>query len=74
MSKALFGAYATPSGVALLDEIRRLRARVQELEEALAAAEAVAAAEPVAAGDRSGDAQQTGDTPCVDEVAAPAGR
>lgn len=68
MSKALFGAYASPSGVALLDEVRRLRARVQELEEALAAAEAVAER------DRSGDAQGTGDAPCADEVPAPAGR
>lgn len=68
MSKALFGAYTTPSGVALLDEIRCLRARVQELEEALAAAEAVAE------GDGSGDAQRTADAPCVDEVPAPAGR
>ncbi len=68
MSKALFGAYATPSGVALLDEIRRLRARVQELEAALAAAEA-------AAGGASGDdAQRTEDAPSVDEVPAPAGR
>jgi len=68
MSKALFGAYASPSGVALLDEVRRLRARVQELEEALAAAEAVAE------GDRSGDTQRIGDAPCADEVPAPAGR
>jgi hypothetical protein len=72
MSKALFGAYASPSGVALLDEVRRLRARVQELEEALAAAEAVA--EAVAERDRSGDAQGTGDAPCAEEVPAPAGR
>ncbi|TVR18149.1 MAG: hypothetical protein EA387_15175 [Nitriliruptor sp.] len=69
MSKALFGAYATPPGVALLDEVRRLRARVQELEEALAAAEAAAAA-----GDRSDDTQDTEDAPSVDEVPAPAGR
>ncbi len=68
MSKALFGAYTTPSGVALLDEIRRLRARVQELEEALAAAEAVAE------GGQSGQAQRAGDAPRVDEVPAPAGR
>ena len=68
MSKALFGAYATPSGVALLDEIRALRARVKELEAALAAAEAVAE------GPRSSDAERTGEAPCVDDVPAPAGR
>ncbi len=42
MSKALFGTHALPSDVRLLDELRRLRARVAELEEALAAAEAAA--------------------------------
>ena len=68
MSKALFGAYASPSGVALLDEVRRLRARVQELEAALAAAEAVAER------DRPGDAPETAEVPCAEEVPAPAGR
>ncbi len=44
MSKALFGTHALPPAVQLLDEVQRLRARVAELEEALAAAEAAAAA------------------------------
>lgn len=43
MSKALFGTHALPSSVHLLDEVQRLRARVAELEEALAVAEAAAA-------------------------------
>lgn len=43
MSKALFGTHALPSDVQLLDEVQRLRARVAELEAALAAAEAAAA-------------------------------
>ncbi len=43
MSKALFGTHALPPAVQLLDEVQRLRARVAELEEALAAAEAAAA-------------------------------
>jgi hypothetical protein len=41
MGKALWGTHATPSSLRLLDEVRALRQRVAELEEALAAAEAV---------------------------------
>lgn len=44
MGKALMGTYATPRSVQLLDEIRALRARVAELEGALAEAEAAAEA------------------------------
>lgn len=40
MAKALFGTHTTPRSVQLLDEIRSLRARVAELESALAAAQA----------------------------------
>lgn len=40
MGKALFGTHAAPSSLRLLDEVRSLRERVAELEEALAAAEA----------------------------------
>jgi hypothetical protein len=40
MGKALFGTHATPASLRLLDEVRSLRARVAELEQALAAAEA----------------------------------
>ena len=43
MSKALFGTHALPPAVQLLDEVQRLRARVAELEAALAAAEAAGA-------------------------------
>lgn len=39
MSKALLGTYATPRTIELLDEIRALRRRVAELEEALDAAD-----------------------------------
>lgn len=39
MSKALMGSFAAPKTIALLDEVRALRARVSELEAALAAAE-----------------------------------
>lgn len=39
MGKALMGSYTTPRTVALLDEVRALRARVAELERALDAAE-----------------------------------
>lgn len=39
MAKALMGLYATPETIRLLDEIRALRARVTELEEALEEAE-----------------------------------
>lgn len=71
MSKALFGTHATPSSAALLDEVRRLRARVAELEAALHAAEAAALA--------TGDGHDTSSSAPVppapaDEVAAPAGR
>ena len=41
MGKALMGAYATPRTVQLLDEVRALRQRVAQLEEALAEAESV---------------------------------
>lgn len=40
MVKALLGTSTTPRSVELLDEIRSLRRRVSELEEALARAEA----------------------------------
>lgn len=40
MAKALLGTSTTPRSVELLDEIRSLRRRVSELEEALARAEA----------------------------------
>lgn len=40
MGKALMGAYATPRTVQLLDEVRALRQRVAQLEQALADAEA----------------------------------
>lgn len=40
MGKALLGTHATPGSLRLLDEIRALRARVDELERALADAEA----------------------------------
>lgn len=39
MGKALMGSHATPRTIALLDEVRSLRARVAELERALEAAE-----------------------------------
>lgn len=72
MSKALFGTHATPSSVALLDEVRRLRGRVVELEAALAAAEAAVHA----AGDGHRDAPASVAVPpaAADEVPAPAGR
>lgn len=41
MGKALLGTHVTPSSLRLLDEIRALRQRVADLEQALAAAEAV---------------------------------
>jgi hypothetical protein len=40
MGKALFGTHTAPSTLRLLDEVRALRARVDELERALAQAEA----------------------------------
>jgi hypothetical protein len=40
MGKALLGTHATPNSLRLLDEVRALRARVVELEQALAEAEA----------------------------------
>ena len=47
MGKALFGTYATPSSIELLDEVRSLRERVAQLEAALAEAEAARDAAPV---------------------------
>ncbi|MDX1659665.1 MAG: hypothetical protein R3343_12660 [Nitriliruptorales bacterium] len=40
MAKALFGTHTSPRTVELLDEIRVLRSRVAELEQALEEAEA----------------------------------
>ena len=40
MAKALLGIHASPHSLKLLDEIRSLRQRVTELEQALAEAEA----------------------------------
>ena len=60
MSKALFGTHAMPCDLRLLDEVQRLRARVEELEAALATAEAHA----------RGAAPERSD---VDPVHAPAG-
>lgn len=40
MGKALLGTHTTPTSLRLLDEVRALRARVAELEHALAEAEA----------------------------------
>ena len=40
MGKALLGTHVTPGSLRLLDEVRALRARVEELERALAEAEA----------------------------------
>jgi hypothetical protein len=39
MGKALMGTHVTPNSLRLLDEVRALRARVAELEQALAEAE-----------------------------------
>lgn len=39
MAKALLGTHTTPRSIELLDEIRSLRRRVTELEQALARAE-----------------------------------
>jgi hypothetical protein len=39
MGKALLGTHATPGSLRLLDEVRALRARVDELERALAEAQ-----------------------------------
>ncbi len=39
MGKALYGTHASPSSLRLLDEVRALRQRIAELEDALAAAE-----------------------------------
>ncbi len=47
MGKALFGTYAAPSSIELLDEVRSLRERVAQLEAALAEAEAARDAAPV---------------------------
>jgi|GEM_PF-2558540 len=70
MSKALFGTHASPSSAALLDEVRRLRERVAELEAALAAAEAAA----LVSGDGHGTSSSPAPAAPADEVAAPAGR
>jgi hypothetical protein len=40
MGKALLGTHSSPATLQLLDEVRALRARVDELERALAEAEA----------------------------------
>ena len=40
MGKALLGTHVTPGSLRLLNEVRALRARVEELERALAEAEA----------------------------------
>ena len=42
MGKALMGTYATPRSIELLEEVRALRARVAQLERALAEAEQAA--------------------------------
>lgn len=39
MGKALMGTYTTPRAIELLDEVRSLRRRVAELEQALAQAQ-----------------------------------
>ena len=41
MGKALLGTHTSPATLRLLDEVRALRARVDELERALAEAEAL---------------------------------
>lgn len=46
MGKALLGTHATPGSLRLLDEVRALRARVEELERALAEAESARPAAP----------------------------
>ena len=51
MGKALFGTYATPSSIELLDEVWSLRERVAQLEAALAEAEAARDSAPVLVGD-----------------------
>jgi hypothetical protein len=43
MGKALFGAHTDPRSLQLLDEVRSLRERVAELEQALQAAQDAAA-------------------------------
>jgi hypothetical protein len=61
MGKALLGTHTAPASLRLLDEIRALRQRVADLEQALAEAEAVrdaradqlAVDELVAAADRA---------------------
>lgn len=42
MGKALMGTYTTPRAIELLDEVRSLRRRVAELEQALEEAQATA--------------------------------
>jgi hypothetical protein len=44
MGKALLGTHSTPTTLQLLDEVRALRARVAELERALADADTARAA------------------------------
>jgi hypothetical protein len=52
MGKALFGAHADPRSLELLDEVRSLRERVAELEQALQAAQAAAEDDAAAAATR----------------------
>lgn len=47
MAKALMGSFATPRTIELLDEVRSLRARVADLERALAEAAAAAEGETI---------------------------
>lgn len=58
MTKALLGARLGPTELALLDEVRRLRLRVAELE-----AELVARATPGDGGRAIGTAADDGDVP-----------
>jgi cell division septum initiation protein DivIVA len=46
MGKALLGTHTSPTTLQLLDEVRSLRARVDELERALAEAETARDARP----------------------------
>lgn len=55
MAKAIVGPFADPRTLALLEEVRSLRARVAELESALAAAESQASEEHILDLDRDGD-------------------
>lgn len=55
MAKAIVGSFADPRTFALLEEVRALRARVAELESALAEAESQSS-EHILELDREGDA------------------